>query len=126
MPHILVVDDDPALLALTQKILSDAGHSVDTAANGAEALAILESKPAYDLVVTDLYMPIMAGLELLTLIRQTFPGTPIISMSGGDDFGRLDDLARAGILGAEETLYKPFDRGDLLAAVERCLHKEPL
>jgi CheY-like chemotaxis protein len=125
MPHILVVDDDPALLSLTQNILSDAGHEVDSATNGAEALAILAAE-RYDLVVTDIYMPVMAGIELLTQCRQSHPGLPFVMMSGGDDLGQLDALARAGILGAEETLYKPFGRGDLLSAVERCLHKQSI
>jgi DNA-binding NtrC family response regulator len=103
MPHILVVDDDAALLALTQSILSDDGHDVDTAANGAEALAMLKAH-----------------------CRQKYPGLPFTIMSGGDDLGQLDALARAGILGAQETLYKPFNKADLLGAVERCLHPKAI
>jgi CheY-like chemotaxis protein len=120
MARILVVDDDATLLSLLTTLLRHQGHSVDDAGNGAEALAVMQTAP-YDLLITDMNMPVMTGLELISECRGLYPNLRSIAISGGDSTGNIDSLTTAGILGAEETLYKPFTVDDLLGAVERCL-----
>ena len=108
MKKVLIVDDEPAVLFALSEALADRrrGVKVATAANGAEAVAILESEKV-DLVVTDLRMPEMDGFELLAWLRRGFPHLPVIVMTafGAETVSRLD--------GALEVLEKPFDVGEL-------------
>jgi CheY-like chemotaxis protein len=127
MARILVVDDEAANRAIMIEVLRDAGHTVHAANNGAGALAQLETDPC-DLLVTDMFMPIMDGIELITQARQLFPQLPIVAISGGDwagHTGRLADvnfrLADAGFMGDVETVHKPYDVEDLTNAVARAL-----
>jgi CheY-like chemotaxis protein len=114
--RILVVDDDPSLLALVAEILQDEGYEVATARNGAEALArVAETVPA--VVVTDLMMPVMDGHTLVRACRAApvTAGLPIVVMSAALPV-LLDSLAR---LGVQEAIYKPFDTDVLVAIVAR-------
>ena len=108
MKKVLIVDDEPAVLFALSEALADRrrGVKVATAANGSEAVAILESEKV-DLVVTDLRMPEMDGFELLAWLRRGFPHLPVIVMTafGAETVSRLD--------GALEVLEKPFDVGEL-------------
>lgn len=120
MHSILVIDDDPALRELTRVILQRAGYGVHTANNGREGLQLLEQRQ-FDLVVSDMLMPEMEGLELLLHCRRLHPGQCFLAMSGGLVRGAFDALPAAEALGAIETLQKPFTQDELLAAVRRCL-----
>lgn len=113
LPHILLVDDDRDHLVLCERWLALSGYRATTAAGGAEALAALESKRP-DLVVTDLVMDDMNGLQLLGEIHRQDPVLPIMIMSG--KAGVPDALAAAN-LGVSGFLEKPFDRETLLGAV---------
>ncbi|HWN41006.1 MAG TPA: response regulator [Thermoanaerobaculia bacterium] len=108
MKKVLIVDDEPAVLFALSEALADRrrGVKVATAANGEEAVAILESEKV-DLVVTDLRMPEMDGFELLAWLRRRFPHLPVIVMTafGAETVARLD--------GSPEVLEKPFDVGEL-------------
>lgn len=108
MKKVLIVDDEPAVLFALSEALADRrrGVKVATAANGGEAVAILESEKV-DLVVTDLRMPEMDGFELLAWLRRGFPHLPVIVMTAfvSETASRLD--------GAPEVLEKPFDVGEL-------------
>lgn len=108
MKKVLIVDDEPAVLFALSEALADRrrGVKVATAANGQEAVAILESEKV-DLVVTDLRMPEMDGFELLAWLRRGFPHLPVIVMTafGAETAARLD--------GSPEVLEKPFDVGEL-------------
>ena len=108
MKKVLIVDDEPAVLFALSEALADRrrGIKVATAANGEEAVAILESERV-DLVITDLRMPEMDGFELLAWLRRGFPHLPVIVMTafGAEIAARLD--------GAPEVLEKPFDVGEL-------------
>jgi CheY-like chemotaxis protein len=108
MKKVLIVDDEPAVLFALSEALADRrrGVKVATAANGHEAVAILESEKV-DLVVTDLRMPEMDGFELLAWLRRGFPHLPVIVMTafGAETVSRLD--------GSPEVLEKPFDVGEL-------------
>ena len=120
MANILVVEDDAAVRAVVERFLVQAGHTVSTAADGVEAMELLEVMPP-DVVLTDVFMPEKDGMELiLELGRQ--PVRPVlIAMSGGGLLGDLSMLEAAGKLGAVRTLPKPFGREELLAVVEDAL-----
>jgi two-component system response regulator AtoC len=117
---ILVVDDEEPLLRILVRFLSSLGHSVLSAANGADALTILEDG-GVDLVVTDINLPEVDGIQVLRALRAHGRNLPAIAMSGGGTFDKSLLLGSAELLGAVETLEKPFELDDLRAAVERVL-----
>ncbi len=119
---ILVVDDDPVILKSAEKVLSSGPYEVDTCLNGFEALKRLEEKP-YDLVLTDLRMPEMDGLELLKKIKTDFPGTEVIIITG---FGTIRSAVEALKYGAYDYIEKPFTPEHLLNTVAGCLDKKRL
>lgn len=117
--HILSVDDDPHLLELLKLYLEDSGFEVTTTTQPTEALKIFEQvKP--DLVLTDLHMPTMSGIELLSSLKDTSPDTPVVILSGEGD---MNDAIGALQLGASDYLLKPFSRISLEHAVCRALDK---
>ena len=120
MANILVIDDDDGVRGSLEKILLREDHDVLTAADGAEGMRILrEARP--DLVVSDVYMPEMDGIELLIRIRDADPDLPIIVISGGG-FAPADFvLEDASQLGADAILSKPFERSVVLDTVRRVL-----
>lgn len=82
-PVCLIVDDEPRVLVYVQAVLQGAGFATIEASNGAEALTLLRMEsPVVDLVVSDVSMPVMGGLELAATVRAEFPGTPLVLMSG--------------------------------------------
>lgn len=112
---ILVVDDDPALRDAISLILEAAGHRVALAASGPEALGILE-RQRFNLVISDLRMDPMDGLELLARIRSLNPQLPVLLMTA---FGDVDKAVAAMRGGACEFLMKPFESSVLLENVRR-------
>jgi len=119
--RILVVDDDENICRVVQRMLSAAGYDVDTAENGQEALAKLT--PDVDLVLSDVLMPEMDGIEMIMRLRKEAPRAKIISMSGGGIQDKEHVLEIAQRLGAERTLSKPFSREDLIGTVQEVLGK---
>ena len=113
MASILLVDDNNELRAVIERALRAVGHDVYTAMNGKAALAILP-KVKYDLVLTDIVMPEMEGLELIRSIRKIDPTAKIIAMSGGGSGTAENYLVLAKNFGAAAALEKPFPL-DLLA-----------
>ncbi|WP_073136937.1 PAS domain-containing protein [Muricoccus roseus] len=107
---VLVVDDDPLVLASSAALLADLGHRAREADSAASALAALRAGPLPDLVLTDHAMPGMTGAELAARIRSLYPGLPVILASGYADLpaGEVLDLPR---------LDKPFGREALAAAM---------
>ena len=127
MALILVIEDDAPLRAAIRRVLESAGHRVVDAAHGGAALARLEQTDL-DLVVTDLLMPEVEGIEVLTAARRRNPDLPVLVISGGFGPERtgtsglgVDYLRMARQLGATRTLAKPFGRAELLQAVNACL-----
>jgi len=120
MGNILVVDDDEQVLDVVSEMLRMDGHEVVTAGNGGEALNKFRCAD-YDLVITDLIMPDMEGLETITELRAQKEAIPIIAMSGGGRVGPMDYLETARFIGAAETLAKPFTRNELVQAVSRLI-----
>ena len=82
MARILVVDDEEGIRTLLRNILVREGHHVTTAADGVEALQVVDTQPV-DLVITDLIMPEKEGVETISELRKRFPAVKIIAMSGG-------------------------------------------
>jgi DNA-binding NtrC family response regulator len=116
---ILIVDDDEQLRELLVEALTEAGHSVTTAGNGKDALVILGHQ-TFDLIVSDVQMPLMNGIELLQWVRANVK-IPMIMMSG---FSRLLELIKPKDIGAKAFLPKPFQPEDLISVVENALTKD--
>jgi len=116
-PRILVVDDEPAICRSCVKILDRAGWQVATAANGLEALDLLATAPA-DLVITDLKMQPMGGMELVRRLGERFPATRVIVMTG---YASVASAVEVMKLGAGDYLPKPFTPDELRAVVRQVL-----
>jgi len=116
MTRILIIDDDADLRTTLRDLLEQAGYAVVEAHDGHEGLTSYEAAPT-DLIITDLLMPEREGLETITALRRINPQVKIIAITGGGQTGHLDFLQTASVLGAQRTLYKPFNRQTLLAAV---------
>jgi CheY-like chemotaxis protein len=118
--RILLVDDNTALRSVLRLVLVCAGHAVYDVANGREALKQIAAEP-FDLVITDLLMPEMDGVETIFAIHKAQPGLPIIAMSGGGLGSAHLYLALARLGGAGRILEKPFANSELLLAVDELL-----
>jgi DNA-binding NtrC family response regulator len=115
--RILVVDDDSDACEAISGLLDQSGYAVDAAGDPAHALARLDQvRP--DLVVSDLQMPGMSGLELIRRIQAAHPGTPVILVTGAET---RDLCTGAKQYGAVECLTKPVNPEELLWAIERAL-----
>jgi CheY-like chemotaxis protein len=111
---VLIADDHPVIREAASQILEEAGHNVHTASDGAEALRKL-SGAWFDVLVTDVLMPGMDGIQLIGEVRRRHPGVRIMAMSGGcDGFSREDFLTIASRLGAGAVLEKPFMPDELI------------
>jgi len=118
---ILVVDDEPAMRLLLSSILKDEGHDVTAAATGEEAVQLI-AKRHYHLVVTDLKMPGISGLELLEQVKRDDPGTAVIILTA---FGTVEGAVEAMRKGAVHYLLKPLANPDeLRLAVRRVLEEQ--
>jgi len=110
LPRILLVDDEPVVLVLMQRALTEAGYDVLPASNGMEALELAAAAcPHVDAVVTDLQMPQMGGEALAAAVRQADPTLPILFVSG---FERSQALTLPG-----PVLPKPFTPDQLVSAI---------
>ena len=122
MGRILIVEDTPLMRDSLVDVLSAAGHDVATAANGAEALEIVADGSAFDVIVTDIIMPEMDGIQTIIEIQSMQPGARIIAISGGSArMEKTQGLDTARRLGAVAVLEKPFEVDTLLTAIESAL-----
>jgi DNA-binding response OmpR family regulator len=117
-PSLLVIDDDEPLAFGLAKLLERQGFKVRVANHGRRGFQILRQNPV-DLVITDIYMAEMEGLETIMQLRRERPRLPVIAMSGGSRRVGVDCLAMAKGLGAAEVLEKPVTIADLLAAIRK-------
>lgn len=115
---ILVVDDDSGVLKMTELMLSDGGFNVIVSSNAREGLGMLKAQKV-DLIITDIIMPEMEGIELISQLQKDHPALPIMAISGGGRSHNTDFLKFAKKLGAKVVLEKPFRREALLEAVNR-------
>jgi CheY-like chemotaxis protein len=115
---ILVVDDEPVVRELTMEILRRSGHDPHGVTSARGALELLEAE-SFDLVVSDVVMPEMTGVEFLDELRDLLPEIPVVLMTGGSQ--EPERTTRAVELGACVLLYKPFTRDELTEAVATAL-----
>jgi CheY-like chemotaxis protein len=120
MADILIVDDEVALRKNLGLVLTRKGHFIREASNGREALHLIADKLP-DLLVTDLFMPVKDGIEIIREVRRLHPQLPIIAMSGGLKGDQDVFLKMAEHMGVKATLSKPFSIQDFQAAVEKVL-----
>jgi CheY-like chemotaxis protein len=117
--RILVADDDPSMRVVVAEVLAKDGHLVEQATDGRELLALLtvDAAQPYDLIVSDIRMPGLTGLQILEALRASEQRTPVILMTA---FGDEPTRARAEAFGAV-MLEKPFTMEELRAWVGRLL-----
>ncbi len=121
MARILVIDDDEAVRSVLTILLGQRNHEVVTAKDGRQGLKAFESDH-FDLLIVDLFMPEIDGLETIRLVRKGKLGLPIIVISGSRNRASMPDfLAMAMKLGAIESIPKPFRPNELFEVVEKCL-----
>lgn len=118
MTKVLVIDDDPACRDLVRNILHREGFEVSVATDGNDGMRVFfEVQP--DVVITDLIMPDKEGIETIIELRKKSPELIIIAMSGGGRDDSRDYLPAAKSLGANATLYKPFESEELVNAINQ-------
>jgi CheY-like chemotaxis protein len=131
MLNILVIDDEEDVRDAMRLTLERAGHSVAVAPRGSEGIEMLHTQHM-DVIITDIVMPGQNGVDTIKALRSAFPHSKIIAISGGGNLGpggyqphavkTAAYLAAAEAAGADLSLTKPFDRRELLSAVDRVAH----
>ena len=116
--HVLVIDDDSATRGLVRVTLEKANFSITTSKNGKEGVSLFKQRP-FDLVITDISMPVINGLDAIVLMRKENPQVPIIAMSGTARSASF--LKMADYFTADGTLQKPFHPKQLLDLVKKTL-----
>ena len=119
---ILVVDDEEIVLKSCRKILEGGGHEVFTALSGQEAFDLMEKEPI-DIVITDIKMPVMDGMEVLERVKEKYPDILVIMITG---YSTVQSAVQAMKLGAFDYIPKPFTPDEVLIVVERALEKKSL
>jgi DNA-binding NtrC family response regulator len=119
MAQILIVDDELNILALLAMIISEekTNHHVTTTSNPLEVLELVKTED-YDLVISDLKMPVMDGVELITEIRKMDSNIPILIITGSDSIKSAQEAIQKG---AYNYITKPFRREQILIAINRAL-----
>jgi len=117
MKNILVTEDDPKMRTGLVEILKDEGYDVDSAENGQKGLEKIKEKD-YDIVLTDLIMPVMGGMELLRNIKNIKPGTSVMIITA---FGTIENAVEAIKLGASEYITKPFKIDEVQSKIKKVL-----
>lgn len=120
MIHVLLVEDDDHFASMVQRALATFGYTVVRARNGREALGIYDPR-IVSLVLTDVLMPSMEGIELIMALRKLNPKVKIIAMSGGGRNQPEAYLAITERMGVVKTLAKPFPLDELQRAVKECI-----
>lgn len=115
---ILVVDDEDLMRDLISEMLKDKAKSVIPAQNGPEAIEIFMKIPKIEMVITDMNMPYMSGLQLLEKIRQIDPIIPVIVMTGYSEIFGIEESLKSGV---EEYIKKPFKKEELEITVDRAM-----
>ena len=120
MAKVLVVDDEAMVRGALRRMLTNMGHQAWDVADGVEALQLLDAV-RFDLVISDVYMAAVDGMELLVRIQQRGHQVPVVMISGGAFLPSDEVLAMARSCGAVATLDKPFTPGQLRETIEPLL-----
>ncbi|MDD5030559.1 MAG: response regulator, partial [Rhodoferax sp.] len=119
---LLIVDDEEIVIRSCRRIFSDSKYVVDSAQSGFEALKKVE-ETSYDILLLDIMMPKMDGLQVLQQVKEMHPSIDVIMMTG---LSEIQTAVRAMKLGAFDYLSKPFDPDELQHVVERALERRQL
>ncbi len=119
-PRILIIDDDPSILRVLRRLLEFEGFEVADAENGRRGL-VLADEIVFDLVITDILMPDVDGLEVIQALMKKDPKQKIIAISGEGIFSGEDCLSWAAKIGAIKTFAKPFNLREMLASIYELL-----
>ncbi len=122
MSKLLIVDDEQSYRQLLTLVFEGDGHQIRTAMNGREALEMLESEPA-EVIITDVRMPDMDGIELLRHVREFLPDVGFVLMTA---FATVDTAREAFKLGADDFIQKPFDVEELKIIVKKAFERQSL
>lgn len=122
MSNLLIVDDEQSYRQLLTLVFQGDGHNIRTAVNGREALTMLAESPA-DIIISDVKMPDMDGIEMLRAVRETQPDLGVILMTA---FASVETAREAFKLGADDFIQKPFDVEELKLIVRKTLEKQVL
>jgi len=120
MNSVLVIDDDPVFCRVVEGILENDGYAVGSVGDAQSGISRFgETQP--DLVIVDILMPGKEGIATILELREANPDARILAMTGGGNFAAGDVLRIAELLGADNSLKKPFEPAVLLDTVKRCL-----
>ena len=122
MANILIVDDEQSYRQLLSLVFEEQGNTIRTAMNGRQALDLLSAEPA-DVIISDVKMPDMDGIEMLRSVRETLPDLGVILMTA---FASVETAREAFKLGADDFIQKPFDVEELKLIVKKTLEKQAL
>ena len=122
MAKILIVDDEQSYRQLLTLVFEEQGNTVRTAMNGRQALELLAAEPS-DIIIADVKMPDMDGIEMLRAVRETLPDLGVILMTA---FASVETAREAFKLGADDFIQKPFDVEELKLIVRKTLEKQVL
>ena len=120
LARVLLIDDDPLVLGMLEKLFTRAGYEVAAAADGEDALRLQKENPA-DVVICDILMPKKEGFETITELRESYPDIKIVAISGGGRNEPQGYLKFAMSFGADRALTKPMDVNALLDIVRELL-----
>lgn len=123
MKRILIIDDDIVMREILKEELEPLGYDLGEAGNGKEGLKLYKKKP-YDLIITDIIMPEMEGIETILALKRLAADTKIIAISGGGKANPAGYLGMAEKLGAHRIFSKPFDPKELSASVRHLLGED--
>jgi len=116
---ILAVDDEPIVLQCCQRILEDQGHAVRLVGSADEAIAAMKLDP-FEVLLVDIKMPVRDGIDLVREIKEKWPKTSILVMTG---YATSETVRRSRIVGADEFIAKPFTPEELLEKICSILSK---
>ena len=119
MFKILIVEDDATLRQLFSRVLTKNGYSVKGAGNGEEALSLLDGE-YFDLIITDVMMPVMDGYQLISTIRQSGNSIPVLMVTAKNEF---DDMKLGFITGTDDFMVKPVNVNELVIRVGALLRR---
>lgn len=120
MYHIIIIEDDDEVRFYLERILTRAGYTVTAVCNGREGVEMFRENPA-DLVITDIIMPEMDGIEAIIDLRRQNRNLKVIAISGGGRAEPQSYLNSARLLGADRTMKKPFSNEEILGALKDLL-----
>lgn len=119
---ILIVDDDPIVLSVMESIIAAHGYPLSTATDGKQALEVLH-KDKFSIVITDINMPVMNGMDLLKNVKAEFPKVGVIMVTGySEDYSYMDVINA----GAIDFMTKPFNGPELVAKLRRVIREQAL